>query len=146
MKANESLSCYSTGNIFELSYAAAMSNNPFSDNNPYQSPQTPLSQQPPPQSPFEEGDATGGVIPYKNPQALIAYYLGIVALFPCLGFPFGIASLILGIRGLKAYKLNPRVHGVVHAWIGIVLGALSIFFYGGGILLTLILAATGNMK
>jgi hypothetical protein len=123
-----------------------MSNNPFSDNNPYQSPQTQQSQQPPPQSPFQEGDSTGGVIPYKNPQALIAYYLGIVALFPCIGFPFGVASVILGIRGLGAYKRNPRVHGVVHAWIGIVLGGLSVFFYGGGMLFMLILAASGQLK
>jgi len=31
------------------------------------------------------GDNTGGLIPYKNPKALIAYYLGIFSLFPLLG-------------------------------------------------------------
>jgi len=37
------------------------------------------------------GDATGGVIPYKNPPALIAYYCGIFSLLPILGLVFGIA-------------------------------------------------------
>ena len=29
-----------------------------------------------------EGDATGGVIPYKNVPALVAYYLGVFSLIP----------------------------------------------------------------
>jgi len=32
-----------------------------------------------------EGDATGGIIPYKNPKALIAYYLGIFSGLPLCG-------------------------------------------------------------
>jgi hypothetical protein len=74
-----------------------------------------------------EGDATGGVIPYKNPKALIAYYLGIGSM---LLFPLGFASIVLGIMGLAARKRNPVIKGSVHAWIGIVLGALSIFCWG----------------
>ena len=64
------------------------------------------------------------VIPYKNPKALIAYYLAIFSLIPCLGIPLGIAALVLGILGLKAAKAHPQAHGQVHAWVGIILGSL----------------------
>jgi hypothetical protein len=68
---------------------------------------------------FPQGDATGGIIPYKNPNALLAYYLGILSGLPFIGLPLGIASFILGIRGLQARKNNPIVKGSVHAGIGI---------------------------
>jgi hypothetical protein len=66
-----------------------------------------------------EGDATGGVIPYKNPAALIAYYLGIASGLPLIGLPAGIAAFVLGIMGLRARKRNPVIKGSVHAGIGI---------------------------
>lgn len=69
-----------------------------------------------------EGDATGGVIPYKNPKALIAYYCGIFSLLPCIGIIPGIAGFVLGILGLKHRKLHPETRGSAHAWIGIILG------------------------
>lgn len=64
------------------------------------------------------------VVPYKNPKALIAYYLAIFALIPCLGLPLGIAALCLGIAGLKVVRAHPNAHGKVHAWIGVILGGL----------------------
>ena len=79
-------------------------------------------QEPRDPAPEEEGDATGGIIPYKNAPALIAYYLGVFSIIPC--FPLGIAAFILGIMGLKKAKENPKVRGQVHAWIGIVAGGL----------------------
>jgi hypothetical protein len=70
----------------------------------------------------EEGDATGGVIPYKNASALIAYYLGVFSVIPC--FPIGLAGLVLGIKGLGYAKQHPQARGRVHAWIGIIAGGL----------------------
>lgn len=67
-----------------------------------------------------QGDATGGVIPYKNVPALIGYYLGVFSILPL--FPIGIAALILGIAGLKKRREQPEVKGAVHAWIGIIAG------------------------
>ena len=64
------------------------------------------------------------VVPYKNPKALIAYYLGIFSLIPCFGLLLGAAAFILGILGLKAAKEHPEAHGKVHAWVGIILGGL----------------------
>jgi hypothetical protein len=93
--------------------------------NPYQSPSNYPNPQYP-QYPQGQGDATGGVIPYKNPYALIAYYLGILSLLLCLfGIPLGIIPVVLGIIGLKKRAENPVIKGSVHAWIGIVLGGIS---------------------
>ncbi len=79
------------------------------DQNPYQ----PSGNFPPPQMPYptgnpnQQGDNTGGIIPYKNPKALIAYYLGILSGLPLIGLPFGIAAFILGILGLRDRQRNP---------------------------------------
>jgi hypothetical protein len=71
-----------------------------------------------------QGDATGGVIPYKNPKALIAYYLGILSGLPLIGLPLGIAAFVLGIMGLQARKKNPAIRGSIHAGIGIGCGGI----------------------
>ena len=100
--------------------------------NPYQAPVEAEAVYP--QSQVTQGDATGGVIPYKNPKALIAYYLGIGSL---LIFPLGFVSVILGFMGLADRKRNPAIKGSVHAWIGIVLGGLSVLC--GGALIVMII-------
>ncbi len=102
-------------------------NIPSDQNNPFSAPMqsTPHSPQ---QSPGQQGDATGGIIPYKNPHALVAYYLGIISLLPFIGIPFGIASIVLGIIGLKKRKANPIIKGSAHAWVGICCGIFSILF------------------
>jgi uncharacterized membrane protein HdeD (DUF308 family) len=98
---------------------------------------SPVSETPPPVPPpapppdparavDNRGDATGGIIPYKNPHALTAYYLGVFSIFPVLGFFFGVAAIALGVSGLKQRKRNPVIRGSVHAWIGIVCGSLSV--------------------
>jgi hypothetical protein len=73
-----------------------------------------------------QGDSTGGLIPYKNPPALIAYYCGIFSIAACIPFlfPLPIVALVLGIKGLRKAKAEPHVKGQVHAWIGSVCGAI----------------------
>ncbi len=83
-----------------------------------------------PAAPMEQGDATGGIIPYKNPKALTAYYLGVFSLVPCLGLILAIPAIILGVMGLKARKVHPQVHGLAHAWIGIIAGTIVILAHG----------------
>jgi hypothetical protein len=68
---------------------------------------------------IQGGDATGGIIPYKNPKALIAYYLGICSGLPLIGLPLGIAAFVLGVQGLQARQRNPVIKGSIHAGIGI---------------------------
>lgn len=73
-----------------------------------------------------EGDATGGVIPYKNVPALVGYYLGVFSLVPCFALLLGPAAVICGILGIRRYKAHPQVRGLAHDWVGIVLGSLTL--------------------
>jgi hypothetical protein len=106
------------------------------ETNPYEIPQ---AQQMAPAAPGDmKGDATGGLIPYKNKCALIGYYLGVFSIFiPVVG---GIASVVLGIMGLIAKKKNPAVRGTAHAIIAIVLGIVTTGFWltcGGSLIVNL---------
>lgn len=92
-----------------------------------------------PRSARSESDVTGGVIPYKNPMALMAYYCGVFSLIPGLGLILGPIAAILGILGLKAKSKNPKVRGTGHAIAGIVLGGLVTL----GHLILIILFAMG---
>jgi hypothetical protein len=76
-----------------------------------------------------EGDATGGLIPYKNAPALVAYYLGVFGLIPLIGPLLAIPAFILGIIGLRKRAKTPVIKGAAHAWIGIVLGVFSIGYH-----------------
>jgi hypothetical protein len=89
----------------------------------------------------EQGDATGGVIPYKNPHALTAYYLGVFSVIPAVGFILAIVAVPLGISGLRQRKKHPMIRGAVHAWVGIICGSIS-FLVHAAIVTTLIVAAT----
>lgn len=82
-------------------------------------------------APVPQGDSTGGIIPYKNAPALIAYYLAVFSLIPCLGLPLGIAAVVLGIMGLQKRKANPAISGTAHSWIGILLGGTMALIWGG---------------
>lgn len=79
----------------------------------------------------EDGDATGGLIPYKNSQALIAYYCGVFSLIPGLGCVLGIVAVVLGVMGLQYAKKNPKAKGTGHAITGIVLGVFGPFIVVG---------------
>ena len=77
----------------------------------------------------------GGLIPTKNSNALIAYYLGVFSIIPCFGPLLGIAAFILGLKGLRFAKEHPEAKGKTHAWVGIVAGG----FFGLLYLLLLLL-------
>lgn len=112
------------------------SQNPFGEN-PYGTPQYGGGVPPRPAA-AGDGDATGGVIPYKNMPALLAYYLGLFSLFPCLGLFLAIPAFVLGIMGLRKRKENPAVKGAVHAWIGIVMGGIFTLVWGAAWILGII--------
>lgn len=84
-----------------------------------------------------QGDGTGGLIPYKNPTALIGYYVSVFGLIPCAGLILGPTAIVLGIMGIKYNKQNPHTKGVAHAWVAIVLGSIELLahlaFIGAGI-------------
>jgi hypothetical protein len=87
----------------------------------------------------DDGDATGGLIPYKNPAALIGYYTSIASLIPFFAILLGPTAIVLGCFGLKAKKANPRVRGTAHAIIAIVLGTLTTLLNVGGIVAAVLL-------
>jgi uncharacterized protein YqgC (DUF456 family) len=70
------------------------------------------------------GDATGGLIPYKNGAALAGYYVGIFSLIPGFGLILGPIAVVLGFFGLRAVRRTPIVKGTAHAAVGLVLGGL----------------------
>ena len=84
---------------------------------------------PPLAAPQQKSSGINTLIPYKNPKALTAYYLGIFSLIPFFGILLGIAAFVLGILGLRFRRRNPTVGGAVHAWIGIIVGGLFGFGY-----------------
>lgn len=75
------------------------------------------------------------VIPIKNPLALLSYYFGVFALIPLMGAFFGLASVPMGIIGLKRVRESPSLPGTAHAWVGIVLGTISVLAHLAGLLL-----------
>lgn len=89
-------------------------------------------------------DTTGGLIPYKNPNALAGYYCGVGALIPCFGLILGPVALVLGCKGLSYYKANPIMKGAAHAWVAIVLGSLSSLVNWGCVILGIIGAITSS--
>lgn len=108
--------------------------------NPYES--KPVPETPPAGQSFQpgmgQGDATGGVIPYKNAPALIGYYTGIFSLLPCIGFPLGFVAVVLGIVGLRRKSKHPEVKGTAHAIVALCCGAFSIIVYGFFLIMMLI--------
>ncbi|MFB3896810.1 MAG: zinc-ribbon domain-containing protein [bacterium] len=77
----------------------------------------------------QSDDTLSSIIPYKNVSALIAYYLGVFSLIPCLGIFLGIGAVILGLIGLKYAKKHPEAKGKVHAWVGIIAGSIFAILY-----------------
>ena len=85
-----------------------------------------------------------GMIPTKNPSALIAYYVGVFSILPCFGPIPAIVALILGVKGLKFANQHPEAKGKTHAWVGIIMGGLFTLIYGALTVIMLVGAATNN--
>ena len=82
----------------------------------------PTSSAVPVPSAFAQDAPLSGVIPYRNPAALVGYYLGVFSLIPILGTLLAIPAIILGIVGLVKRHHEPRRRGMAHAWLAIILG------------------------
>ena len=94
--------------------------------NPYAAAQSDITQRP--QIDNQESDVTGGVIPYKNPHALIGYYIAYAGLLPIVSIPFAIAAIWLGILGLKKRRAKPAIRGSAHAVFAIIAGCLGLLY------------------
>lgn len=78
-----------------------------------------------------KSDATGGLIPYKNPYALTGYYLSIFSLIPFVGIFLGVAGLICGIVGIRRRNQNSVLRGRAHAWFAVLFSTLVILIQVG---------------
>ena len=85
-----------------------------------------------------QNDPISTLVPYKNSKALLAYYMGLFAIFPAVGLILGILAVIFGAQGLRAFRENPEVKGKVHAGIGIGCGLFGALFNAALITITLI--------
>jgi hypothetical protein len=75
----------------------------------------------------EPDDGVSALIPYRNPRALTAYYLGFGGLLPVLSVVLAPAAIILGFMGIGYANRNPRAKGLGHAVTGVVLGFIGFF-------------------
>ncbi len=92
----------------------------------------------------DEGDATGGLIPYKNGKALAAYYCGVFGFVACvLGLGvFGVVPIILGFLGLSHAKRYPESRGQGHAITGIILGSIQVLCFIAAIVYIVVIATS----
>ncbi len=77
----------------------------------------------------DDSSGDGGIstlIPYRNPKALAAYYLGFFSLIPVVGLIAAPFALVLGIMGVRKARANPEAKGTIHACLGIVFGLASL--------------------
>jgi hypothetical protein len=66
------------------------------------------------------------LIPYRNGAALAAYYTGVFSLIPLLALLLGPLAIVLGVLGLRFAARQPMAHGRVHAWVGIIVGTITL--------------------
>ena len=72
---------------------------------------------------------------------MITGIIGIVIGWMCFGPVLGIVAIVLGAVALSQIKKSPeRVGGKQLAWVGVVTGSLSLFFYLGLMLIYAIIA------
>jgi hypothetical protein len=77
----------------------------------------------------EDGDSGGvvsSIIPYRNWQALTAYYCGFAGLLPGVGLLLCPAAMIFGFLGLLKARSTPGAKGTGHAIVGMLLAPLGL--------------------
>lgn len=80
-------------------------------------------------APVQSGGGLNTIIPYKNVRALLAYYFAVFSVIPVFGILLGLLAFALGISALRFRRKNPAAGGVVHAWIGILVGGFFGFLW-----------------
>jgi hypothetical protein len=85
------------------------------------------------------------MVPDKNGDALLAYYLGLFSIFPVAGLIMGPIAFTKGRSGLRKYKATPAIEGRTHAKVGIGCGWCGFLFnvlFVGLILMAIFASAT----
>ena len=109
--------------------------NPFSDQQPYTSPQKPSA----PSTNMEDDLGVRMLIPIgRSVHSIIAGYLGLLSLGCC---PLGPFAILFGILAIVDIKKHPKKGGIVRAIVGIVLGVIGTL----GLVALLFAWASGEM-
>lgn len=73
-------------------------------------------------------------------SAIIALVLGAAAVIaigsPAIGFAFGSAALATGLLAREKLRQNEQLVGVMPSFLGVILGAIALFFTAAPVLLT----------
>lgn len=73
----------------------------------------------------DTADVFETLVPTKNQQALMGYYISVFSLVPVFGLGLGPVAIWRGIRGWNTIKAQPELPGKAHAIVAITLGSLT---------------------
>lgn len=78
-----------------------------------------------PSSSQSEPDVFETLVPTKNQQALMGYYIAVFSVIPVFGLGLGPIAIWRGIRGWNAIKSQPELPGKAHCIVAITLGSIT---------------------
>ena len=74
------------------------------------------------------------LVPTKNQQALMGYYIAVFSLVPVFGLGLGPIAIWRGIRGWNAIKTQPELPGKAHCIVAITLGSITTAAHWGALI------------
>ena len=82
----------------------------------------------------DTADVFETLVPIKNQQALMGYYIAVFSLVPVFGLGLGPIAIWRGIRGWNAIKAQPELPGKAHAIVAITLGSITTAAHWGALI------------
>jgi hypothetical protein len=82
----------------------------------------------------DTADVFETLVPTKNQQALMGYYISVFSLVPVFGLGLGPIAIWRGIRGWNAIKAQPELPGKAHAIVAITLGSITTAAHWGALI------------
>ena len=74
------------------------------------------------------------LVPTKNQQALMGYYIAVFSLIPVFGLGLGPIAIWRGIRGWNVIKAQPELPGKAHCIVAITLGSITTAAHWGALI------------
>jgi hypothetical protein len=74
------------------------------------------------------------LVPTKNQQALMGYYIAVFSLIPVFGLGLGPIAIWRGIRGWNAIKAQPELPGKAHCIVAITIGSITTAAHWGALI------------
>jgi hypothetical protein len=81
----------------------------------------------------ETPDVFETLVPTRNQQALMGYYIAVFSLIPLFALGLGPIAIWRGVRGWNAIKAQPELPGKAHAIVAITLGSITTIVNWGGL-------------